>query len=135
MAKSFIKTRIRLPKVPSVPEKYSAKLILPTARGEEFSAAQAGLCGLLCALPQRAERGSSATQHIQSGELSLPHVGFASPELRVLPTSLAPFLWAPPGIPWTTQMPSRPPRGAGSNPTLSQLLVWALRLRPHLDTP
>lgn len=36
MAKIFIKTQLRFPKVPSAPQKYSAKLISPTTRTEAF---------------------------------------------------------------------------------------------------
>lgn len=53
MAKSFIKTQLGFPKVPSVPQKYSAKLILPTTRTEEFQyhpGEAAAVSGLLCSL-------------------------------------------------------------------------------------
>lgn len=65
-----------------------------------FSATQAGPCV-----------GSPVLSHLHAGEgklscpellgeLSLLHMGFACPEVGVLPTSLAPLLWAPSGIPW-----------------------------------
>lgn len=117
MAKSFIKTRIRLPKVPSVPQKYSAKLILPTARAEGSQCCPGrAVWTPLCSLTACSEGKLGHPAHPEWGTLP-PSRGFCFPRAQGAAHRPGTF---PLGTPWTTQLPSRPPRGAGSNPTFSQ---------------